>query len=76
MPRSAGIGFGEALTIARRQEAKRFELRAAMSLARLWQRQGNGGAARDLLAPVFAWFTEGLETQDLKEAKALLDKLR
>jgi class 3 adenylate cyclase/predicted ATPase len=64
--------FGQSLEIARRQEARTFELRAATSLARLWQRQGKRDAARDLLAPVYAWFTEGFETRDLKEAKALL----
>ena len=50
-------------------------MRAATTLARLWRDQGNRAAARDLLAPVYSWFTEGLETQDLKDAKALLDKL-
>jgi predicted ATPase len=63
----------QALTIARRQYAKSLELRAAMSLARLWQQQGKHREARDLLAPVYAWFTEGFETADLREAKALLD---
>jgi predicted ATPase len=67
--------FGHSLEIARRQEAKTFELRAATSLARLWQRQGKPDAARDLLAPVCAWFTEGFATRDLKDAKALLDDL-
>ena len=67
--------FGQALEIARRQEAKTFELRAATSLARLWQRQGKRAAARALLAPVYAWFTEGFGTRDLKDAKALLDEL-
>ena len=72
--------LGQSLEIARRQEAKTFELRAATSLARLWQRQGKpqwGGcdAARDLLAPVYEWFTEGFDTRDLIEAKALLDEL-
>ena len=61
--------------LARRQEAKTFELRAATSLARLWQRQGKRDAARDLLAPVYAWFTEGFTTRDLMDAKALLGKL-
>src|SRR5439155_24909285 len=64
--------FGQSLEIARRQEAKSFELRAATSLARLWQRQGKRDAARALLAPVYAWFTEGFDTRDLKDAKALL----
>ena len=67
--------FHQALEIARRQEAKTFELRAATSLARLWQRQGKCDAARDLLAPVYEWFTEGFETRDLKDAKALLEEL-
>lgn len=64
--------FNQSLEIARRQEAKLFELRAATSLAQLWQRQGERDAARDLLAPVYAWFTEGFDTRDLIEAKALL----
>ncbi len=64
-----------ALEISRAQEAKSFELRAAMSLARLWQRQGKRDAARALLAPLYAWFTEGFATRDLKDAKALLVKL-
>src|SRR4029453_13710170 len=63
--------FGQALEIARRQEAKLFELRAATSLARLWQRQGKSDEARGLLQPVYGWFTEGFDTKDLKEAKAL-----
>jgi len=67
--------FGQSLEIARRQEAKAFELRAATSLARLWQRQGKRDAARDLLAPLYAWFTEGFTTRDLKAAKALLEEL-
>ncbi len=67
--------FGESLEIARRQEAKTFELRAATSLARLWQRQGKRAAARALLAPLYAWFTEGFDTRDLQNAKALLEQL-
>jgi class 3 adenylate cyclase/predicted ATPase len=67
--------LGQALEIARRQEAKTFELRAATSLARLWQRQGKRDAARALLAPLYAWFTEGFDTRDLIEAKALLAEL-
>jgi predicted ATPase len=67
--------FGQSLEIARRQEAKTFELRAATSLARLWQRQGKRDAARALLAPLYAWFSEGFDTRDLKEAKALLEEL-
>jgi predicted ATPase len=65
----------EALRIARRQQAKSYELRAATSLARLWGEQGRRAEARDLLAPVYGWFTEGFDTADLKEAKALLDQL-
>jgi len=67
--------FEHALTIARKQQAKSFELRAAMSMARLWRSQGKRDAARDLLAPVYGWFTEGFDTPDLKAAKALLDEL-
>jgi predicted ATPase len=67
--------FGRSLEIARRQEAKTFELRAATGLARLWQRQGKRDAARDLLAPLYAWFTEGFDTRDLKDTKALLVEL-
>jgi class 3 adenylate cyclase/predicted ATPase len=67
--------FGHSLEIARRQEAKTFELRAATSLARLWQRQGKRAAARALLAPLYAWFTEGFTTRDLVDAKALLETL-
>jgi predicted ATPase len=67
--------FREALGIARRQEAKSFELRAASSLAHLWIKQGRRAEARNLLAPVYGWFTEGFETPDLKDAKALLDEL-
>jgi predicted ATPase len=64
-----------ALAIARQQQAKSWELRAAMSLARLWRDQGKVHQARDLLAPVYGWFTEGVDTRDLKEAKALLEEL-
>jgi predicted ATPase len=64
-----------ALDIARRQEAKALELRAAMSLSRLWQHQGKPGEARELLAPIYGWFTEGFDTADLREAKALLEEL-
>ena len=67
--------FCRALDIARAQEAKSFELRSATSLARLWQRQGKRAEAHALLAPVYAWFTEGFDTRDLVEAKALLDEL-
>ena len=67
--------LAEAMRIARKQQAKAYELRAATSLARLWREQGRRDAARDLLAPVYNWFTEGFDTLDLKEAKALLDEL-
>jgi len=67
--------FERALTIAREQQAKSWELRAAMSMARLWRDQGKRQQAHDLLAPVYGWFTEGFDTLDLKEAKALLDEL-
>jgi class 3 adenylate cyclase/predicted ATPase len=66
--------FERALTAAREQQAKSWELRAAMSMARLWRDQGKRDEARDLLAPVYGWFTEGFDTLDLKEAKALLDE--
>jgi predicted ATPase len=65
-----------ALDVARRQEAKSLELRAAMSLSRLWQQQGKQAEARELLAPIYPWFTEGFDTADLQEARALLDTLR
>ena len=67
--------FLTAITIAREQQARSFELRAAMSLARLWRDQGKAQQARELLAPVYGWFTEGFDTRDLKEAKALLGEL-
>jgi class 3 adenylate cyclase/predicted ATPase len=67
--------FERALAIARQQQAKSWELRAAMSMARLWRDQGKRTEARDLLAPVYGWFTEGFDTLDLKEARALLDEL-
>ena len=67
--------FHQALSIAQSQSAKSWELRAATSLARLWQQQGKRQEAHDLLAPVYEWFTEGFDTADLKDAKALLDKL-
>jgi predicted ATPase len=63
--------FQQALTVARRQQAKSWELRAAMSLSRLWQQQGKPDAACQLLAPIYGWFTEGFDTADLQEAKAL-----
>jgi predicted ATPase len=67
--------FNRALAVARQQQAKSWELRAAMSMARLWRDQGKRDAARNLLALVYGWFTEGFDTLDLKEAKALLDEL-
>ena len=67
--------FERALVVARQQQAKSWELRAAMSLARLWRSQGKPQQARELLAPVYGWFTEGFDTRDLKEAKALLEEL-
>jgi predicted ATPase len=67
--------FQQALTVARRQQAKAWELRAATSLARLWQQQGRRAEARELLAPVYGWFTEGFDTADLQEAETLLDEL-
>jgi predicted ATPase len=67
--------FERSLAIARQQQAKSWELRAAMSMARLWRDQGKRDEARELLAPVYGWFTEGFDTLDLKEAKALLGEL-
>jgi predicted ATPase len=67
--------YVRALEVARSQEARSFELRSATSLARLWGEQGRNAQARELLAPVFGWFTEGFDTADLKEAKALLNEL-
>jgi predicted ATPase len=67
--------FRTAITIAQQQQARTFELRAAMSMARLWRDQGERDEAHDLLAPVYGWFTEGFDTLDLKEAKALLGEL-
>jgi class 3 adenylate cyclase/predicted ATPase len=74
--REAAERFHQALDTARRQQAKSLELRAAMSLSRLWQQQGKRTAARDLLAPIYSWFTEGFDTADLQEARALLDALQ
>jgi predicted ATPase len=68
--------FQQALDIARTQQAKSLELRAATSLARLWQSQGKPQEATELLAPVYGWFTEGFGTADLRDAQALLDELR
>jgi predicted ATPase len=67
--------FERALSVAHVQQAKSWELRAAMSMARLWRDHGKRGEARDLLAPVYGWFTEGFNTLDLKETKALLGEL-
>jgi predicted ATPase len=71
----AEAAFQPALEIARAQDAKSLELRTATSLARLWQSQGKRTQAYDLLAPIYGWFTEGFDTADLKDAKALLDSL-
>jgi predicted ATPase len=68
------ICFHLALDISRRREAKSLELRAAMSLSRLWQRQGKQAEAHELLASIYGWFTEGFDTADLRDAKALLDE--
>src|SRR5207249_306241 len=73
--REAEACFRQALEIARRQSAKSLELRAALSLSRLWQRQGKREEARQMLAAIYGWFTEGFETTDLREAKALLEEL-
>src|SRR5262249_10341832 len=67
--------FLTAIAVAQQQRARSFELRATTSIARLWRDQGKRDEARDLLAPVYGWFTEGFDTRDLKEAKALLDEL-
>jgi len=67
--------FHQALDVARHQQAKSLELRTAMSLSRLWQRQGKRHEARELLAEIYGWFTEGFDTVDLLEAKALLEEL-
>ena len=72
---AAEKSYRQALEVARRQSAKLWQLRAAMSLARLWRDQGKVQQARELLAPVYGWFTEGFDTRDLKEAKALLEEL-
>jgi predicted ATPase len=64
--------FQQALAVARRQQTRSWELRAAMSLSRLWQQQGKRAEARELLAPIYGWFTEGFDTADLQEARALL----
>jgi TOMM system kinase/cyclase fusion protein len=74
-PEEAETCFRQALGVARQQQAKSLELRVAMSLSRLWQRQGKRDEARELLAPIYGWFTEGFDTADLRDAKALLDEL-
>ncbi len=68
--------FRQALDVARSQQAKSLELRAAMCLSRLWQQQEKQAKARELLGPIYGWFTEGFDTADLKEAKGLLDELK
>ena len=72
---SAEEYFERALAVARGQQAKSWELRAAMSIARLWRERGRRPQARDILAPIYGWFTEGFGTLDLKQAKAMLDEL-
>jgi predicted ATPase len=67
--------FLKAIEIAQRQQAKSLELRATVSLARLWKSQGKRAEARQMLAEIYGWFTEGFDTADLQEAKALLDEL-
>jgi predicted ATPase len=67
--------FKRSLSLAGKQQAKSWELRAAMSMARLWRNQGKTQQARELLAPIYGWFTEGFDTLDLKEAKAFLEEL-
>ena len=67
--------FWKAIEIARRQQAKSWELRAVMSLSRLWQQQGKQAEARQMLAEIYGWFTEGFDTADLKDARILLNKL-
>ena len=74
-PAKAEDSFRTALAIAREQSARGYELRAATSLARLWRERGRRGEARELLAPVYAWFTEGFDTADLKDARRLLDEV-
>jgi predicted ATPase len=73
--KGAEASFRKAIAIARGQGARSFELRAATSLTRLFARRGKHGEARELLAPVYGWFTEGFDTTDLKDAKTLLDQL-
>jgi predicted ATPase len=75
-PQEAEACYQESLSVARHQQAKSLELRAAMSLARLWRDEGRRDEARDLLAGVYDWFSEGFDTPDLRDAKALLDEIR
>ncbi len=72
---AAEASFRDAIALAQRQGAKLFELRASTSLARLWRDQGKRAEARDLLDPIYNWFTEGFDAPDLKDAKALLEQL-
>jgi predicted ATPase len=74
-PVAAEASLHQAIAVEHRQSAKLWHLRAAISLARVWGDQGKRTEARDLLAPVYKWFTEGFDTADLQDAKALLDKL-
>ncbi|MGH8059930.1 MAG: hypothetical protein ACREOH_22280, partial [Candidatus Entotheonellia bacterium] len=74
-PEEAEACFHQALAVARRQQAKSLELRAVMSLSRLWQRQGKREEARQLLEEIYGWFTEGFDTPDLQEARAVLETL-
>ena len=74
-PAAAERCFQQALAVARRQQARWWELRAAMSLARLWQQQGKRAAAYALLAPIYGWFTENFDTTNLQDAKTLLEEL-
>jgi predicted ATPase len=74
-PAAAEQSYKEALTVAKRQSARTFELRAATSLARLWRERDQRAKARDLLTPIYGWFTEGVDTPVLQDAKALLDSL-
>jgi predicted ATPase len=74
-PAAAERSYHQAIAIAKLQSAKLFELRASTNLAHLWCKQDRRGEARDLLAPIYGWFTEGFDTLYLKEAKALLDEL-
>ena len=67
--------YRQAMDVARRQESKLYELRAATSLSRLWRDQGKGKQAHDLIAPIYAWFTEGFDTPDLRDARVLIDEL-